>query len=124
MLLCTAQSKKNAQFSVRYNITENFVYFVNCFCKIITASQAGIINKYKNLKHKMYECNVNKYFNKQCLNLDKIPKFASIKIKTTYPGSKYTQQKTQKLRITCELKYLYTKKMLCLTATHMSIFIK
>jgi hypothetical protein len=107
--LCTAQSKKNAQFSVRHNITENCAYFVNCFSNIITGSRGGIINKHENLKHKISECNVNTCFKKQCLNLDIIPKSANMKIKNISPGSKYTQQKTQKLRIKGELKYLYTK---------------
>jgi len=109
--LCIAQSKKNAKLSVRHDITENFPYFVNCFCNIIAGSQSGIINKYKNLKHKILECSVNTYFNKQCLNLDIIPKFANIKIKNTSPGFKYTQQKTQRLHI--ELKYLHTKTNCC-----------
>ena len=49
-------------------------------------------------------------FNKQCLNLDIIPKFTNIKIKNTSPESKYTQQKTQRLCIKGELKYFFTKK--------------
>jgi hypothetical protein len=108
--LCTAQSKKNAKFSIRHNITENFAYFVNCFCNIISGSQGGIIKKYKNLKHNILESNVNIYFNKQSLNLDIIPKFANIKIRSTSPGSKYIQQKIQILAIKGELKYLYTKR--------------
>lgn len=55
---------------------------------------------------------MNKYFNKQCLNFDIIPKLKNIKIKATYPGSKHTQEKPQKLRIKGELKYLYTNKIL------------
>jgi hypothetical protein len=94
--LCTAQSKKNAKFSVRHNITENFAHFVNCFCNIITG---GIVNKYNILKYKILEFNVTTNFNNQCLNLDIIPKFANIKIKNTSPGSKYTQQKAKRLRI-------------------------
>jgi hypothetical protein len=35
--------------------------------KIASASQAIPINKYKNMKEKVWKFNVNIYFNKQCL---------------------------------------------------------
>jgi len=57
--------------------------------KIVTASQASIICKYRNLKHKILKYNVNIYFNKQYLNFNLTPKFVNIRIKNTSLGSKY-----------------------------------
>jgi hypothetical protein len=78
--------------------------------KIVTVSQSSIINKYKNLNKRILKCCANIYFNKQCSNLDITVKFANIKTKNTSVGSKYTQQKIQKLRIKDDLKYPYTKE--------------
>jgi len=57
--------------------------------KIVTASQASITYKYRNLKHKILKCNMSVYFNKQYLNFNFTVKFANIRIKITSLGSKY-----------------------------------
>ena len=57
--------------------------------KIVTASQASIICKYRNLKHKILKCNVNIYFKKQYLNFNLTLKFANIRIKNSSLDSRY-----------------------------------
>ena len=57
--------------------------------KIVTASQASIVCKYRNLKHKILKYNANMYFNKQYRSFNLTPKFANIRIKNTSLGSKY-----------------------------------
>ena len=63
--------------------------------KIATATQSRVINKYKNLKHKMLKCNTNIFFNKQYLNTLLTPRFADISIKNTCLGSRYTQNNSK-----------------------------
>ena len=64
--------------------------------KIVTAIQASIICKYKNLKHKILKYNGSIYFNKQYLNFNLTPKSANIRIKNTSLDSKY---KTNTVRL-------------------------
>ena len=77
--------------------------------KIVNASQ-GIVRQYENVKRKLFECNANIYFNRQCHQMGLIPNFAKIKIPISSPAAKSTQRKTQNLRIKDEIKYLYMKK--------------
>jgi hypothetical protein len=42
--------------------------------------------------------------------MDIIPNYENIKIRNTSTGSKYTQQKIQRLRNKDELKFLYIKR--------------
>ena len=77
--------------------------------KIAYASQ-GPIHKFEYLKRKLYYCNANIHFNKQCLQQQLIPNYAKIKIPHTSPAAKFTQGKVHNLRIKDELKYLYMKK--------------
>ena len=65
----------------------------------LIASQAQTINNYKNRKMKLLLCCANIYFNKQCLIQNLIPTYAKIKVASTSPAAKFTQQKTQILRI-------------------------
>ena len=77
--------------------------------KIVNASQ-GQIHEYENTKRKLYRCNTSIYFNKQCLRRRLIPAYAKVKIPNTSPAAKFTQHKSQLLRIKDELKYLHMKK--------------
>ena len=47
--------------------------------KIVNASQ-GHIQEYKNTKRKLYSCNANIYFNRQCLQRGLIPNYDKTKI--------------------------------------------
>jgi len=76
--------------------------------KIINASR-GPIYEYENLKRKLYNCNANIYFNRQCSRKQLIPNYAKIKIPNTSPAARFTQRQTHKLRIQDEIKYLYIK---------------
>ena len=77
--------------------------------KIIKASR-GPIHKYEDLKRKLYKCNANICFNKQCLKQHLTPSYANIKIPNTSPAHKYTQHKIPAIRIKDEIKYLHSKK--------------
>jgi hypothetical protein len=77
--------------------------------KFMNASQ-GCIHKCENLKRKLYNCNGNIYFNRQCLQKQRNPNYARIKYPNTSPAFKYTQHKVPNIRIKDEIKYLYTKK--------------
>jgi len=77
--------------------------------KIVNAN-SGRIHEYENTKRKLYQCYTRIYFNKQCLRKKVIPSYAKMKIPNTSPAAKFTQHKTQFLRIKDELKYLHMKK--------------
>ena len=79
--------------------------------KIINASRS-LIHEYENLKRKLVNCNANIYFNRQCYEKRLVPNYAKIKIPINFPAAKFTQRKTQNLRIKDEIKYLYMKKHL------------
>jgi len=66
--------------------------------KIINASR-GFIHEYENVKRKLFNCNANIYFNRQCYQRRLVPNYARIKISINYPAAKFTQRKTQNLRI-------------------------
>jgi len=76
--------------------------------KIINASQ-GYIQKYEDLKRKLYNCNANIYLNLKCLRNNLMPNYARIKTPSTSPTSEYIQQKTSGVRIKDEMKYVCTK---------------
>jgi len=76
---------------------------------IVNASR-GSIQKYVSLKTKLYKCNANIYFNKQCLKRQLTPSYANIKVLNTSPAYKHTQKKLPAIRIKDELKYLHAKK--------------
>ena len=77
--------------------------------RIMNASR-GSIRKHEELKRKLYKCNANIYFNKQCLKRHIIPCYAKIKIPNTSPAHRHTQNKIPTIRIRDEIKYLYAKK--------------
>jgi hypothetical protein len=74
--------------------------------KIINASR-GLVHGYENVNRKLFNCNANIYFNRQCHQKRLIPNFAKIKIPTNSPVAKSTQRKTKNLRVKDEIKYLY-----------------
>ena len=63
-----------------------------------------------NILSKLYKCNANIYFNKQCLKNQLTPSYANIKVPHTSPAHKHTQKKLPNIRIKDEIRYLYTKK--------------
>ena len=76
----------------------------------LVASQAKCIYSNKNLREKEQSCCASIYFNRQCLKLGVIPKYAQINVPYTSPASKVTQRKVQLSRVKEEIKYLYMKK--------------
>jgi len=76
---------------------------------IINASR-GSIQKYENTLSKLYKCNTNIYFNKQCLNKQLTPSYSNIKVPKTSPAWNYTQKKLPAIRIKDEIRYRYSKK--------------
>jgi hypothetical protein len=76
----------------------------------IEIASRGNIQRYEDLKRKIYNCNANIYFNKQCLKQNVIPSYANIKVPRTSPAQKYTQRKVPIMRIKDEIRYLYSKK--------------
>jgi len=76
----------------------------------LTASQAKSIYLYKNLKAEVQRCCSNIYFNRQCLKLGLIPKYAQIKIPYISPATIVTQKKIQTTRLKEEIKFLCKKK--------------
>ena len=53
----------------------------------LMASQAHLVNRYKNIRSKLQKCCANIYFNKQCLAKKTIPKYVNIKIANTPPAA-------------------------------------
>jgi len=51
------------------------------------------VQKFEDLKRKLYKCNANIYFNKLCFKKQLTPSYANIKVPSTSPAHKYTQQK-------------------------------
>jgi len=76
----------------------------------LIASEAHLVNRYKNMRSKLQKCCANIYFNKQCLAEKIIPKNVNIKIGNTSPTAQVTTQKAQITRIKDEIKFLYRKK--------------
>ena len=74
------------------------------------ASQASSINRYKNLRLKLLQCNANIYFNRQCLTHKVTPTYTKIRVPYTSPASNITQQKIATMRIKDEIRFLYQKK--------------
>ena len=79
--------------------------------KGLKASQAHLVNQYKNIRSKLQKCCANIYFNKQCITKKIIPKYVNIKIANTSPASQMTAKKAQLIHIKDETKFLY--KMTC-----------
>jgi hypothetical protein len=78
-------------------------------CRFVNAFQ-GIIQKYLNLNRKLYMCNANIYFNKQCIRKQLTPAYTGIKVPNTSPVHVNTQRKVSIMRIKDEVKFLYSKK--------------
>ena len=77
--------------------------------KVIDASQS-LIHQFTNLKRKLYNCNASIYFNRQCLNKQLTPSYATIRIPNTSPAHRHTQRKVTNFRIKDEIKFLHCKK--------------
>jgi hypothetical protein len=71
----------------------------------------------------IYKCDVNIYFNQQCLKKQLTPTYAHIKVPNTSPAYKYTQHKIPRLRIKDEIKYLQAKKQLNPKIYHVHIYL-
>jgi len=83
----------------------------------LIASQAHLINQYKNIRSKLQKCCANIYFNKQCITKKIISKYVSIKIANTSPASQTTAKKAQLIPIKDEAlmvcMYFNNNKMMC-----------
>jgi len=75
----------------------------------LIASQAHLVNKYKNTRSKLQKCCANINFNKQCITKKIIPKYVNIKTANTSPASQTTAKKAQLIRMKDEIKFLYKK---------------
>jgi hypothetical protein len=75
--------------------------------KILPASQAPYINQYKNTRRKILNCNANINFNQEYIKRNIIPQYATIKVPHTSLAKKFTQTKTQQMRIKEEIKFCY-----------------
>ena len=75
--------------------------------KVVKASP-GCVHKYENLKRKLYNCKVNIYFHRQCLQKQLTPNYVRIKVPNTTPAFKY-KHKVPNIRIKDDIKYLYIK---------------
>ena len=76
---------------------------------MLIASQAQLVNQYKNIRSKLQKCCANIYFNKHCITKKIIPKYVNIKIASTSPASQMTAKKAQLIRIKDEINFLYKK---------------
>jgi hypothetical protein len=66
---------------------------------MITNVIRGSILKFENVLSKLYKCNANIYFIKQCLKNHLTPSYANIKVPNTSPAHKHTQKKLTNIRI-------------------------
>ena len=76
----------------------------------LLASQAQLINRYKNTRSKLQKCCANIYFNKQCIVKQITPTYVNISISNTLPAALVTTKKAQTIRIKDEIKCLCKKK--------------
>ena len=76
----------------------------------LLASQAQLINRYKNTRSKLLKCCANIYFNKQCLVKQITPTYVNIRVANTSPAALVTTKKAQTIRIKDEIKFLHMKK--------------
>jgi hypothetical protein len=77
--------------------------------KIINASQDHIY-QHENTKRKLYCCNANIYFNRECIQKKLTPNYAKIKIQNSSPSAKHTLRKALTIKIKYELRFLHIKK--------------
>jgi hypothetical protein len=79
----------------------------------VHASQARSMNKYLNTKHKLLNCNANTHFNRTCLDLKLVPKYAKRKIKShSKTISNHLTGKMQEIRIENEIQFWYKEKQM------------
>jgi len=76
----------------------------------LLASQAQLVNRYKNTISKLQKCYANIYFNKQRIVKQITPTYVNMRISNTSPTALVTTKKTQTIRIKDEIKFLYKKK--------------
>jgi len=78
----------------------------------ITNASPTNSHRYQNQKRKLYNCNLNIYFNKKLLPNNKIPKFAIINIPKNSPASKITQRKSFIPKFKMKLNIYFFKRNL------------
>ena len=76
----------------------------------IGARQASVVYKYKNVKIKMLKVAQNFKFNKMCIKVTIIPKYARININSRTLAALKTKQIAEKMWLTQEIRQLYKKK--------------
>jgi hypothetical protein len=89
--------------------------------KVIHARQASSINNFMNTKLKVLNCNVNIYFNRTCLDLNLIPKYAQVRIRSHNKTiTRLTETQAAKLRIRNETLFVVLSALTitCIIVTH------
>jgi molybdate-binding protein len=81
----------------------------------LLASQAHLVNRYKNTRSKLQKLCANIYFNKQCLAKKIIPNYANIKTANTSPAAQVATKQAQLTRIKDEIKLLYKTELTPIT---------
>jgi len=76
----------------------------------LIASQAHLVNQYKNIRSKLQRYCANIYFNKQRITKKINPKYVNTKIANTLPASQTTAKKAQLIRIKDGIKFVYKEK--------------
>jgi hypothetical protein len=73
----------------------------------VLAGEVNLINKYKNIKRNVLNCNSNIYFNKQ--HILKHQKYVQMKMANTSPAATFTSI-AKKLSIKDDIKFPHIKK--------------
>jgi hypothetical protein len=73
----------------------------------LLASQAQLVNRYKNTRSKLQKCCANIYFIKQCLAKQITPNYVNIRIASTSPAAIVTTKKAQTIRIKEKIQFPY-----------------
>ena len=76
----------------------------------IEARQASVVYKYKYVKIKMLKVPQYFKFNKMCIQMNIIPKYARININSRTPAALKTKQIAEKMWLTQEIRQLYKNK--------------
>jgi hypothetical protein len=98
-----------SQTDTQTDMTKLIGAFCNS-CGVMKSSNTNSIYEYMNCKRKLLHCNTNINFNKICLKMRLVPKYAMIKFQKSNEAARKTQTQIQPIRIKNEIKFLYKKK--------------
>jgi len=79
------------------------------------------IHQYENTLRKLYCCNANIYFTRQCIQQKLTPIYTNIKIPSSSPAAKHTLRKVQTVFIEDKLRFLHIKKQQLNHKLHLSL---